>query len=162
MNEIKYKIKDRITDLRKEKKLTQEKMAKIFNVGISTISMWEQGQRIPRPKLLQEICDYFNVDMDYLMGRSDIKNRYQAGLKYDWEEEPTKPIDPIIEEYKLSPEEIIEFEKVMSINGALMFNGKEVSQEDKEELEQTLKRIFIRSLLLKRAKERDENGPKNS
>lgn len=78
-------IKDRILSLRNEKELTQEKMAKIFNVGFSTVSMWERGERIPRPKILQEICDYFNVDMDYLMGRSDIKNRYQAGLKYDWE-----------------------------------------------------------------------------
>ena len=80
-------IKDRILSLRVEKELTQEKMAKIFNVGLSTVSMWERGERIPRPKILQEICDYFNVDMDYLMGRSDIKNRYQAGLKSDWEED---------------------------------------------------------------------------
>jgi len=79
-------IKDRILSLRVEKELTQEKMAKIFNVGLSTVSMWERGERIPRPKILQEICDYFNIDMDYLMGRSDIKNKYQAGLKYDWED----------------------------------------------------------------------------
>ena len=79
-------IKDRILSLRVEKELTQEKMAKIFNVGLSTVSMWERGERIPRPKILQEICDYFNVDMDYLMGRSDIKNKYQAGLKYEWED----------------------------------------------------------------------------
>ncbi|RXZ69816.1 helix-turn-helix domain-containing protein [Fusobacterium necrophorum] len=155
-------IKDRIILLRQEKNMTQGELAKALNMAPSSIGMYEQGRRKPSYELLEKISDYFNVDMDYLMGRSDIKNRYQAGLKYDWEEEPIKTIDPIIEEYKLSPEEIIEFEKVMSINGALMFNGKEVSQEDKEELEQTLKRIFIRSLLLKRAKERDENGPKNS
>jgi transcriptional regulator len=79
-------IKDRILSLRTENSLTQEKMAKIFNVGLSTISMWERGERVPRPKVLQEICDFFNVDMDYLMGRSDIKNKYQAGVKYDWED----------------------------------------------------------------------------
>lgn len=155
-------IKDRIILLRQEKNMTQGELAKALNMAPSSIGMYEQGRRKPSYELLEKISDYFNVDMDYLMGRSDIKNRYQAGLKYDWEEEPTKQADPIIEEYKLSPEEIVEFEKVMSINGALMFNGKEVSQEDKEELEQTLKRIFIRSLLLKRAKERDENGSKNS
>lgn len=88
-------IKDRILSLRVEKKLTQEKMAKIFNVGLSTVSMWERGERIPRPKILQEICDYFNVDMDYLMGRSDIKNKYQAGLIYDWETEKTSFLDDI-------------------------------------------------------------------
>lgn len=150
MNEIKYKIKDRITDLRKEKKLTQEKMAKIFNVGISTISMWEQGQRIPRPKLLQEICDYFNVDMDYLMGRSDIKNRYQAGLKYDWEEEPKKPIDPIIEEYHLDEYELAEYNKILNMN-MLMFNDKELSEEGKEKLQIALKEVFVEELLKKRA-----------
>ncbi len=159
-------IKDRIILLRQEKNMTQGELAKALNMAPSSIGMYEQGRRKPSYELLEKISDYFNVDMDYLMGRSDIKNRYQAGLKYDWEDslqaKKKTEVDPIIEEYKLSLEEIIEFEKVMSINGALMFNGKEVSQEDKEELEQTLKRIFIRSLLLKRAKERDENGSKNS
>ena len=88
-------IKDRIFTLRTENSLTQEQMAKIFKVGISTISMWEKGERIPRPKLLQELCDYFNVDMDYLMGRSEIRNRYQAGLIYDWETEKTSFLDDI-------------------------------------------------------------------
>ena len=54
-------IKDRIFILRTENSLTQEQMAKIFKVGISTISMWEKGERIPRPKLLQELCDYFKI-----------------------------------------------------------------------------------------------------
>ena len=47
-------IKDRILSLRVEKELTQEKMAKIFNVGLSTVSMWERGERIPRPKILKK------------------------------------------------------------------------------------------------------------
>lgn len=100
-------IKDRIFILRTENSLTQEQMAKIFKIGISTISMWEKGERIPRPKLLQELCDYFNVDMDYLMGRSDIKNRYQAGLKYDWEDKKEEKsnfnIDTINTEYLMVP-----------------------------------------------------------
>ena len=100
-------IKDRILSLRIENSLTQSQMAKVFNVGISTVSMWEQGQRIPRPNTLQEICDYFNVDMDYLMGRSDIKNRYQAGLKYDWEnkkeEKSNLNIDTINTDYIMIP-----------------------------------------------------------
>lgn len=100
-------IKDRIFILRTENSLTQEQMAKIFKVGISTISMWEKGERIPRPKLLQELCDYFNVDMDYLMGRSDIKNRYQAGLKYEWEDKKEEKsnfnIDTINTDYMMVP-----------------------------------------------------------
>lgn len=139
---------DRVKRKREELKLSQEELAEKMGYKSKTsIHKIEQNiTDLPLSKV-EELSKVLRVTTSYLMG---------------WEEEPTKPIDPIIEEYKLSPEEIIEFEKVMSINGALMFNGKEVSQEDKEELEQTLKRIFIRSLLLKRAKERDENGPKNS
>ncbi|KUL99356.1 hypothetical protein RO03_07515 [Fusobacterium nucleatum subsp. nucleatum] len=78
-------IKDRIISLRNEKNMTQAQLAKELNISPSAIGMYEQGRRKPSYELLEEICDYFNVDMDYLMGRSDIKNRYQAGLKYDWE-----------------------------------------------------------------------------
>ena len=79
-------IKDRIVSLRNEKNITQSQLAEELNISPSAIGMYEQGRRKPSYELLEEICDYFNVDMDYLMGRSDIKNRYQAGIKYDWED----------------------------------------------------------------------------
>ena len=69
-----------------KKNITQSQLAEELNISPSAIGMYEQGRRKPSYELLEEICDYFNVDMDYLMGRSDIKNRYQAGLKYDWED----------------------------------------------------------------------------
>lgn len=77
-------IKDRIVSLRNEKNITQSQLAEELDISPSAIGMYEQGRRKPSYELLEEICDYFNVDMDYLMGRSDIKNRYQAG--YDWED----------------------------------------------------------------------------
>lgn len=79
-------IKDRIVSLRNEKNITQSQLAEELDISPSAIGMYEQGRRKPSYELLEEICDYFNVDMDYLMGRSDIKNRYQAGFKYDWED----------------------------------------------------------------------------
>lgn len=133
-------IKDRILNLRIENSLTQSQMAKIFNVGISTISMWEQGQRIPRPNTLQDICDYFNVDMDYLMGRSDIKNRYQAGLKYDWEEE--KEENNIISQ--LTAEELAKLEKFKNMSTVMFMNeGNDISDEDKETLATAYAEVLI-------------------
>ena len=127
-------IKDRILSLRNEKELTQEKMAKIFNVGLSTVSMWERGERIPRPKILQEICDYFNVDMDYLMGRSDIKNRYQAGLKYDWEEDKSQKKENNIFS-KLTDEDLAKLEKFNNMSTVMFMNeGNDISGKDKETL----------------------------
>ena len=130
-------IKDRILNLRIENSLTQSQMAKIFNVGISTISMWEQGQRIPRPNTLQDICDYFNVDMDYLMGRSDIKNSYQAGLKYDWEEE--KDIFS-----QLTAEELTKLEKFKNMSTVMFMNeGNDISEQDKETLATAYAEVLI-------------------
>ena len=136
-------IKDRILSLRNEKELTQEKMAKIFNVGLSTVSMWERGERIPRPKILQEICDYFNVDMDYLMGRSDIKNRYQAGLKYDWEEDKSQKKENNIFS-KLTDEELAKLEKFNNMSTVMFMNeGNDISDEDKETLATAYAEVLI-------------------
>ena len=136
-------IKDRILSLRNEKELTQEKMAKIFNVGLSTVSMWERGERIPRPKILQEICDYFNVDMDYLMGRSDIKNRYQAGLKYDWEEDKSQKKENNIFS-QLTDEELAKLEKFNNMSTVMFMNeGNDISDEDKETLATAYAEVLI-------------------
>ena len=100
-------IKDRIVSLRNEKNITQSQLAEELDISPSAIGMYEQGRRKPSYELLEEICDYFNVDMDYLMGRSDIKNRYQAGLKYDWEskkdEKSNLNIDTINTDYIMIP-----------------------------------------------------------
>ena len=133
-------IKDRIFILITENSLTQEQMAKIFKVGISTISMWEKGERIPRPKLLQELCDYFNVDMDYLMGRSDIKNRYQAGLKYEWEDK--KEEKNIFSQ--LTKEELAKLEKFNNMSTVMFMNeGNDISDKDKETLATAYAEVLI-------------------
>lgn len=74
-------IKDRIIELRLSKDLTQSELAKELEISPSSIGMYEQGRRKPSFELLEKISDYFNVDMDYLMGRSDIKNKYQLEIK---------------------------------------------------------------------------------
>lgn len=74
-------IKDRIIELRLSKGLTQNELAKELNLSPSSIGMYEQGRRKPSFELLEKISDYFNVDMDYLMGRSEIKNKYQLEKK---------------------------------------------------------------------------------
>lgn len=61
--------------LRNERQLTQELVAKSLGVSKSTIGMWETGKRLPSTELYEQIADYFNVDMDYLFGRSDVRQR---------------------------------------------------------------------------------------
>ena len=68
-------FKDRILELRLEKNFNQEELAKALDVSKSTVGMWEIGKRLPGPDKYEEIADYFNVDMDYLYGRTDIRQK---------------------------------------------------------------------------------------
>lgn len=56
--------------LRKNAGLTQEELSKHLNVSRSTIGMYEHGSREPDYEMLEVIADYFNVDIDYLLGRT--------------------------------------------------------------------------------------------
>ena len=55
--------------LRNQKELTQAELSTVLNVSPSTIGMWEQGRREPDYDYLKAIADYFNVSIDYLLGR---------------------------------------------------------------------------------------------
>lgn len=136
-------IKDRIISLRNEKKLTQSQLAKELNISPSAIGMYEQGRRKPSYELLENICDYFNVDMDYLMGRSDIKNRYQAGLKYDWEEDKSQEKENNIFS-QLTDEELAKLEKFKNMSTVMFMNeGNDISDEDKETLATAYAEVLI-------------------
>ncbi len=61
----------RIKKLRKQKKITQLKMAMDLNTSQNTISRYETGEREPGIVELIKIADYFGVSIDYLVERTD-------------------------------------------------------------------------------------------
>lgn len=66
---------NRLKELRKEKKLTQEELAQKINVTKLTISRWERGERLPKSDKAQELADFFKVNTAYLLGYSDFPAR---------------------------------------------------------------------------------------
>lgn len=64
---------DRLKELRKSNSLTQEDLGKILGVGKTTISMYENGNSTPNDEIKIKIADHFNVSMDYLIGKTNIK-----------------------------------------------------------------------------------------
>ena len=56
--------------LRTSKGITQDGLAKALKISRSTIGMYESGSREPDFETLELIADYFNVDIDYLLGRT--------------------------------------------------------------------------------------------
>lgn len=64
-------FKTRLKQLRNERKINQRELAKYLKVAPSTISMYENGQREPNFEVLEVLADFFNVDMNYLLGKTD-------------------------------------------------------------------------------------------
>lgn len=61
----------RLKKLRLKKNLTQAELAKILKIGESTVSFYEANKREPDYEMLKRIADFFNVSVDYLLGRTD-------------------------------------------------------------------------------------------
>lgn len=66
---------DRLKELREEKKLTQEELAKIVGLTLRAYQLYEYGDGYPTFKRLIIIADFFDVPLDYLVGRSDLRER---------------------------------------------------------------------------------------
>ena len=65
-------FKDRLKELRYEKKISQEELGKIVATSKMGISHWESGHSEPSIKQLIILAKFFDVTVDYLIGYSDF------------------------------------------------------------------------------------------
>lgn len=64
----------RLRDLREDNDITQNQIASILNVKQNTYSQYENGKREVPIDVLWKLADYYNVSIDYLVGRqNDLK-----------------------------------------------------------------------------------------
>ena len=71
---------DRIKELRLERGLTQEAVGEIIGVKRYAVYSYEKGRACPEMKGLVALADYFGVSMDYLAGRTDIRDPLPPGV----------------------------------------------------------------------------------
>ena len=62
---------ERIRQLREDADLTQAALGKAINVPQRTYAYYESGQRMIPPQVLCALADFYNVSVDYLLGRTD-------------------------------------------------------------------------------------------
>ena len=67
---------EKIRDLRKAKKMSQSDFASAMGYSRPLIVNCEKNTRDPDTQALLKIADYFNVSIDYLMGREDYFGNY--------------------------------------------------------------------------------------
>lgn len=115
---------DRLKKLRTSRHLTQDELGEIFNPPLaqSTIGTYERGMRQPSLENLITISNYFNVSIDYLLGITDEEQTVNA-----FKEE--------------NPQELREF---LTQNN-ILFNGAELSNEDKQRMIDILTGLFWES-----------------
>ena len=60
-------ISKNIKELRLERKLSQNELAKVLNVSLKTISHWESGYTEPSIDMIKKMKEYFNVTYEELL-----------------------------------------------------------------------------------------------
>lgn len=105
---------NRIKEIRQEKKLSQKDLAKKLNISQQAISLYEKGDREPKLETWQKLADFFDVSVSYLQGIGTIRD-------------PEANINTLKDEV---------YKKISSniSNKLLLFNGKKLNSQAKEEL----------------------------
>ena len=80
-----HHMKNRIRALRAEKNITQLRLSMELEVAQETISAYEKGKYSPSLNTLVKLADLFDVSIDYLIGRSDVRKPESAALLQDEE-----------------------------------------------------------------------------
>ena len=68
------KLSERLFLLRKERKLTQAEAAKGMGIPFSTYRRYEKNEREPDASTLVRMADFYQVTLDFLVGRSDQRD----------------------------------------------------------------------------------------
>ena len=66
----------RIRDLREDRDLMQEDLARMLNCTQACYSNYENGKRDIPTDVLNKLADFYGVSVDYLLGRTPIKEPY--------------------------------------------------------------------------------------
>lgn len=66
----------RIRDLREDRDLKQKDIAEYLICDQSLYSKYERGERPLPLEYAEKLADYYGVSVDYLLGRTNVKNPY--------------------------------------------------------------------------------------
>lgn len=69
-------FKTRLYELRSAKGMSQAELARAIGISAGSIGMYESGARMPSRSMMERLCDYFNVSLDYMSGKEDRSAYY--------------------------------------------------------------------------------------
>ncbi|MHB1394746.1 MAG: helix-turn-helix domain-containing protein [Clostridia bacterium] len=103
---------ERLRDLREEKDITRDALAIKLNVSYSAVSKYETNVRFPDKGALIKLADFFDVSLDFLLCRSDIRETAEMILNKSKEQFLVRsPENTYSTDEDLTPEAVEEIEK---------------------------------------------------
>ncbi len=73
--DIKQIIAKNLANLRKNKKITQTELAEQFGYSDKAISKWENGDTLPDIQTLYQLCEFYNVTLDFLVSEQSFDEK---------------------------------------------------------------------------------------
>ena len=70
---INERIANNLVELRKTAKLTQIEFAEAINYSDKAVSKWENGESLPNVEVLENICNFYGITFNDLVGEDSIK-----------------------------------------------------------------------------------------
>ena len=70
------RFNEQLKMLRREAGISQQEFANRIGISKSSVNMYERGEREPGFDVLEQIAAYFEVDMDFLLGKSEYRNKH--------------------------------------------------------------------------------------
>lgn len=110
----------RLRALREAKSLTLEQVANCVGTTKVSIGRYEKDEREPKSEMLNLLADYFNVSVDYLLGRTNEQKPSNSEFKPTLTEKDKKDLDKVM----------INFEE--GLEGSIMLDGEILDDNTKE------------------------------
>lgn len=110
---------ERVSELAKKQGLSVFDLADRLNLSRNSIYSWKKSS--PKAETLQKVADYFDVSVDYLLGRTENPNPVGNGHELEW--------DDVI--FKDSEEE--------DLLAAFRLESEDMSKEEKRKFNNSLK-----------------------
>lgn len=115
----------RVKQLRKNKHLTGEQLGNILGITKTGISYWENGRSVPDNEMLLKLADFFDVSIDYLLGKTDVETKIDKSTYYG-------DYDEVVEYLKNNPEHLDVYKRILNDDHfALLFDKtKDLTPEE--------------------------------
>ncbi len=140
-------VGERITNFRKNKKLTQTALAEKLSVSPKTVSKWEKGHGLPDVETLPILAEFFNTTIDEILNgtKQSIKHLEICtqintnGEKTQWvfpaiEDFPKEMRDAILMHFLMEYAKVNDIDFVKFITGITMANKPETDEKAVERL----------------------------